>query len=81
MNNLDCDKHIVNLIKNGKSITELKVFNGYIEKNMKQIPQYLNFRYGMTHQKDSLEKLGKTFKLQKELLKTKMNHDDVYGNN
>ena len=48
---------------------------------MKQIPQYLNFRCGMTHQNCSLEKLGKTFKLQIELLKTKMNHDDVYGNN
>ena len=81
LNNLDCDKHIVNLIENGKSITELKIFNGYIEKNMKQISHYLYFRCGMTHLNYSVEKLGKTFKLQKELLKTKMNHDDVYGNN
>ena len=29
----------------------------------------------------SLQKLGKTFSLQKELLKTEMNHDDVDGNN
>ena len=33
----------------------------------------------MTHLNYSLEKLGKTFKLQKELLKTKMNHDEVYS--
>ena len=32
LNNLPCDKHIVNIIKNGKGIISLKVFNGYIEK-------------------------------------------------
>ena len=32
LNILDCDKRIVNVIKNGKRIIELKVFNGYIEK-------------------------------------------------
>ena len=35
LNNLDCDKRIVNVIKNGKGIIELKVFNGYTEKNKK----------------------------------------------
>ena len=80
LNNLPCDKHIVgDIIKNGKGIIELKVFNGYIYKNNKQIPQYLHFRYGMTHLNYSLEKLGKTFKLQKELLKTKMDHNGVYS--
>ena len=79
LNNLPCNKHIVgDIIKNGKGIISLKVFNGYIEKNRKQIPQYLIFRCGMTHLNYSLEKLGKTFKLQKELLKTKTNHEDVY---
>ena len=51
LNSLDCDKGIVNVIKNGKGIIESKVFNGYIEKNKKQIPQYLHFRCGMTHLK------------------------------
>ena len=49
LNNLPCDERIVNIIKNGKSNIELKVFNGCIEKNKKQIPQYLPFRCGMTH--------------------------------
>ena len=31
----------------------------------------------MTPLKDSLKNLGKTFKLQKELLKTEMNHDEI----
>ena len=79
LNNLPCDKRIVNKIKNGEGIIELKVFNGYIEKNKKQNPQFFHFRCGMTHLNYSLEKLVKTFKLQKDLMKTKMNHDDVYG--
>ena len=35
----------------------------------------------MTHLTYSLKKLGETFKLQKELLKAEMNHDDVYSEN
>ena len=35
----------------------------------------------MTHLNYSLKKLGKTFKLQKELLKIEMDHDEVDGNN
>ena len=34
LNNLPCDKHIINIIKNGKSIIELKVFNGLREKKI-----------------------------------------------
>ena len=82
LNNLRCDKHIVgDILKNGKGIIELKVFNGLIEKNNKQIPQYLHFRCGMTHLNYSLMKLGKTFKLPKELLKTEIDHDEINGDN
>ena len=56
LNNLPRDKHIVDIIKNGKGIIELKVFNGLIIKNNKPIPQYLHFRCGMTHLNSSLEK-------------------------
>ena len=59
----------------------MKVYNGLIYKNNKQIPQYLLFRCGMTHLNYSLKKLGKTFKLPKELLKTEMNHDEIDANN
>ena len=51
----------------------------YIYKNNKQIPQYLHFKCGMTHLNYSLEKLGKTFEIQKELLKTEINHNEVYS--
>ena len=81
LNNLPCGKRIVNTITNGKGIIELKVFKGYIEMKIKQTPQYLHFRCGMTHSNYSFKKLGKTFKLQKELLRTEMNHDEVDGGN
>ena len=81
LNNLPCDKHIDDIIKNGKGIISLKIFNGYISKNNKQIPQYLIFRCGMTHLNYSLKKLGKTFELPKELLKTEMNHDEITADN
>ena len=78
LNNLARDKKIVNIIKNTKGIIELKVFNGYIEKkNKKQTPQYLHFSCGMFFLNCSLKKLGKTFRLQKEILKTEMNHDET----
>ena len=55
----------------------MKNFNGYIQNGKKQIPQYLIFRCGMTHSNYSLQELGKTFKLQKKLLRSEMNHDDI----
>ena len=81
MNNLPCDERIVIIIKNGKRIIELKIFDGYIQNTKKQIPQYLHFRCCMTHLNYSLKKLGRTFKLQKQLLKTETNHDEVDGKN
>ena len=39
--NLPCDKKIVNIFKNGKGIIELKVFNGYFEKKIKN--KFLTF--------------------------------------
>ena len=49
-----------------------------------EINKFLNifhFRCGMTHLNFPLKKLGKTFKLHKDLLKTEMNHVEVDGNN
>ena len=71
MINFPCDKHIVDFIKNGKGIISLKLFNDYIEKNKKQIPQFLIFRCGMAHLNYSVKKLGKTFKLPKEINKNR----------
>ena len=81
LNNFPCDGSTVYIIKNGKSIIEFEIFNGYIQTNQKENPQYLYFRCGMTHLNSSLKKLAKTFKLQHSLLKIEMNHDDVVGHN
>ena len=81
LNNLPCDKHIVDIIKNGKGIIESKLFSGLIYIKNKPSPQYLHFRCGMTHLNYSLKKLGKTFRLPKELLKTERNHDEINENN
>ena len=48
--------------------TEIKLFNGYIEKNKKQIPQNFLYRCGLTHSNYSLKKIGKTFELQKKIV-------------
>ena len=81
LNNLPCDKRYVIFKKNGKGKIELKVINVYIEKNKKQTRQYLLFRSGITHLNISLNKLRRTFKLQKLLLKKEMNHEEVDGFN
>ena len=78
---MSCDKRIVDVIKNGNGIIELKVIIGYIEKNKKQFSRKFHFRCGMTHLNFPLEKLGKNIKLQKELLKTELNHYEIDGNN
>ena len=57
----------------------MKLPNGYLHNSKKQIPQYLFFRCGMTNSKYSLKKIGKTCKLQKELSKIEMNHDEFYS--
>ena len=56
----------------------MRVFNGYIYIGKKQFPQYLMFRCGMTHLNYSSKKLGKTFKLQNQILKTQKNHDEIH---
>ena len=50
-------------------------------KKTQEVPQNLHFKCGMTHLNYSFKNLGKTFKLQKELLKTEMNHAEIDYNN
>ena len=49
LNNLPCDKHIIDVSKNGKGIISLRVFKGYIEQKKKTTPQCLFFRCALTH--------------------------------
>ena len=43
LNNLPCDEHIVDVFKNGKSKSAVKIFNGYKQNNKKRTPRYLIF--------------------------------------
>ena len=80
LNNLPKECKIMNMIKNGKGIISLKIYNGMVDvkANSKGKPQYLTFVCSMNHMKSSLRKLGETYKLQPELLKQEMNHEEIY---
>ena len=68
------------LIKNGSGIVSLQIFNGYVDL-VKKIPQYVHLRCGLLHIKDSLENIGKSYKLQENLLKQKLEHDEIFEDN
>ena len=77
LNNLPPWRSVVKLIKNGRGIVSLKIFNGYVDQN-KKIPQYVHFRCGRVHINQSLRKIGESYKLQKSLLKKELEHDEIY---
>ena len=52
LNNLPCNKRIDDIIKHGKRIFSLKVFNGYIQIDS----HYLIFRCGVAHLNFSIKK-------------------------
>ena len=70
----------MNLIKNGKGIISLKIFNGMVnvKANSKGQPQYLTFTCSMNHMKSSLGKVGETYKLQTSFMKQEMDHNEIY---
>ena len=55
LNNLPRWRSVVKLIKNGRGIVSLKIFNGYVDQN-KKIPQYVHFRCGKVHINNKLKK-------------------------
>ena len=77
LNNLPQWRTVVSLIKNGSGIVSLKIFNGYVDP-VKKIPQYVHFRCGLLHIKDSLKNIGKSYKLQENLLKQAVEHDEIF---
>ena len=68
------------LIKNGLGIVSLKIFNGY-EDPVKKIPQYVHFRCGLLHIKESLKNIGRSYKLQENLLEKELEHDEIFEDN
>ena len=80
LNNLPQWRTVVSLIKNGSGIVSLKIFNGYVDP-VKKIPQYVHFRCGLLHIKDSLKNIGKSYKLQESLLKQELEHNEIFEDN
>ena len=77
LNNLPQWRSVVKLIKNGRGIVSLKIFNGYVDEN-KKIPQYVHFRCGRVHINQNLKKIGESYKLQESLLKKELEHDKIF---
>ena len=77
LNNLPQWRKVVNLIKNGAGNVSLKIFNGYVDEK-KKLPQYVHFRCDLLHIKDSLKKIGKSYKLQSCLLNQDLEHNEIY---
>ena len=68
------------LVKNGSGIVSLKVFNGYVDP-VKKIPQYVHFRCGLLHIKDSLNNIRKSYEIQPCLINQELEHDEIYEDN
>ena len=71
---------VVSLIKNGAGIVSLERFNGYVDPVEKN-PQYVNFRCGLLHFKDSRKRMGRSYKLQPCLLKQELERVEIYEDN
>ena len=67
------------LIKNGSGIVSLKIYNGYVDR--KKVPQYVHFRCGLLHIKDSFKNIGRSYKLQENLLRKELEHDEIFEDN
>ena len=80
LNNPPHWRTVVNLIKNGSLIVSLRIFNGYVD-SVKKIPQYVHFRCGLLHIKDSFKKIGKSYKLQPCLLEQELEHHEICEDN
>ena len=80
LNNLPRWRTVVSLIKNGSGIVSLKIFNGYADL-VKKILQNVHFRCVLLHIKDSLKNRGRSYKLQENLLKKELEHDEIFEDN
>ena len=80
LDNLPEWARITSMIKTGKGIINMKIYNGMcdVKSNSKGKPQYLIFNCSANHMKSSLRKLGETYKLQAEVLKQEIDHTEIY---
>ena len=70
----------VKLIKNGSGIVSHKIFSDYVDP-VKKIPQCVHFRCGLLHIKDSLKNIGRSYRLQENLLKKELERHEIFEGN
>ena len=70
----------VKLNKNGSGLVCLEIFKGFVDPAKKN-PQYVHLRCGLLHIKKSLKNIGKSYKLQENLLKKQLEHDEIFEDN
>ena len=80
LHNLPQWRSVSSLFKNGADVASLEKFNGYVDP-IKKVPQYVIFRCGLLHIKDSSRNIGKSYNIQESLLKQEIEHDEIYEDN
>ena len=71
----------IKTIKTARGLITLSFRCGFKIINTVQVPQYVKFTCSKSHIKGSLEKTGREYNLQPELLKGKIKHSVFHKNN
>ena len=81
LNSLVKDITDLKIIKTARGLISLSFRCGVKIVNTVEVPQYVKFTCSKSHIKGSLEKIGREYNLQPELLKGEMNHSVINKNN
>ena len=81
LNSLVKDITDLKIIKTARGLISLSFRCGVKIFNTCEVPQYVKFTCSKSHIKGSLEKIGKEYNLQPELLKGEMDHSVINKNN
>ena len=81
LNSLIKDITELKIIKTARGLISLSFRCGFKIANTVEVPQYVKFTCSKSHIKGSLEKIGKEYNLQPELLKGEIDHSVIKKNN
>ena len=81
LNSLIKDITELKIIKTARGLISLSFRCGFKTINTVEVPQYVKFTCSKSHIKGSLEKIGREYNLQPELLKGEIDHSVINKNN
>ena len=81
LNSLIKDRTDLKIIKTARGLISLSFRCGFKIVNTCEVPQYVKFTCSKSHIKGSLEKIGREYNLQPELLKGEIEHSIINKNN